>query len=134
MDKTENVTKRRPSLVADAEIEHLLRQFAARVLFIRSDFHAGIGPRDPLPLIEAEARTLGGALALTPHGRAYWMVLLPDETKHTRNLGAAPGLWIATQLVQMMRAIEDGEPENTIKPKIDAMLADVTARLTGAKY
>ena len=134
MDENEIVAKRRRSLVADTEIERLVRQFAARVLFIRSDFHAGIGPRDPLPRIEAEARTFSVALALTAHGRAYWMVLLPEETKHTRDPGAALGLWIASQTIGLMQEIEDGEPEDAIKPKIEAMLTDVTARLTGAKY
>jgi len=134
MSENKSTTPRRPSLVADAQIDRLVRRFAARVLFIRSDFHAGIGPRDPLPLIEAEARTFSAALALTPHGRAYWMVLLPEETKLTGDPGAALGLWIAGQTVQMAEAIEGGEPEPPIKRRTDAMLADVVARLTGEKY
>lgn len=134
MNETEAVTQRRPSLVSDAEIERIVRRFAALVLFIRADFHTGIGPRDPLPLMEAEARTFSAALSLTAHGRAYWMVLLPEETKHTGDPGAALGLWIAAQTVELMQEIEDGEPEDAIKPKIAAMLTDIVARLTGAKH
>ena len=134
MNETEAVTHRRPSLVADAEIERIVRRFAARVLFIRADFHTGIGPLAPLPMLEAEARTFSATLRLTAHGRAYWMVLLPEETKHTGDPGAALGLWIAAQTVALMQEIEDGEPEDAIKPKIEAMLTDVVARLTGAKH
>jgi hypothetical protein len=128
------VTKRRPSLVADAEIERIVRRFAALVLLIRADFHTGIGPRDTLPLIEAEARTFSAGLGLTAHGRAYWMVLLPEETKHTGDPGTALGLWIAAQTVALMQEIEDGEPDHAIKPKIAAVLTDIVARLTGAKH
>ena len=75
------------------------------------------------------------ALALTPHGHAYWTVLLPDETRHTRDPGAALGLWIASQLVQMAEAVEDGQhTEDSIKPKMSYMLSDVMMRLTGAKH
>ncbi|MFX1716756.1 hypothetical protein [Paraburkholderia sp. A1RO-5L] len=128
-------TPRRPTLVNDAEVERLVRGFAARVLLQRAAFHAGEpGADHPLETIDHEARALSAALALTAHGRAYWMVLLPEETKHTRDPGAALGLWMASQLVQMMQAIEDGEAEDAIKPKIEAMLADVVARLTDRKH
>lgn len=135
MDTTDTVAPRRPSTADPDVIETPVRQFAARVLAVRADFHAGIGPLDPLPLIEAEARTFSAALSLTAHGRAYWMVLLPDETKHTRDPGAALGLWMAGQLVQMAEAVEDGRhTEDSIKPKISDLLSDVMVRLTGAKH
>lgn len=57
MGKIENVAKRRPSLVADAEIDRLVRQFAARVLFLRAAWHRGEdGTQNPLQAIEREAR------------------------------------------------------------------------------
>lgn len=126
---------RRPTLIDDAEVERLVRGFAARVLFLRAAFHAGEASAcNPLETIDHEAQALSAALALTAHGRAYWMVLLPEETKHTGDPGAALGLWIASQLVLMLQDIEDGEAEDAIKPKIEAMLADVVARLVGAKH
>lgn len=130
-----DATPRRPTLVANAEVDRVVRAFASRVLFLRAAFHAGEADADhPLEVIDQEARALSAALALTAHGRAYWMVLLPEETKHTGDPGAALGLWMAAQLVEMMRDIEDGTPEAEIKPKIEAMLADVVARLRGAKH
>lgn len=135
MSETETVTQRRPSLVPDAEIERLVRQFAARVLFLRAAWHRGDdGAQNPLQGIEREARAASAVVALTPHGRALFMYLLPDEVKAFGDPGAAMFMWIASQTVQMMQAIEDGEPEDAIKPKIDAMLTDIVARLTGAKY
>lgn len=127
--------RRRPTLATDDEVKRLVRAFAARVLFLRAAFHAGEpGAAHPLESIEAAARELSTALALTAHGRAYWMVLLPEETKQTGDPGAALGLWMASQLVQMMQDIEDETSEDAIKPKIEGMLADVVARLTGRKH
>jgi hypothetical protein len=126
---------RRPTLAAPDVIDALVRQFAARVLFLRAAFHAGdAGAENPLQAIERDARELSAALALTPYGLAYWRVLLPDETKQMVDPGAALGLWIAGQVVAMIQAVEDGEPEATIRPKIEATLADIVARLTGRKY
>jgi hypothetical protein len=130
-----SVAKRRPSLVADAEIDRLVRKFASRVLFLRAAFHAGEPGADrPLETIEHEARAASAAIALTLHGRSYWMVALPEETKQFGDPGAGLFMWVASQIVQMMKAIEDGEPEAKIKPKMEAMLADMVARLTGAKH
>lgn len=126
---------RRATLVAPEAIDALVRQFAARVLFLRAAFHAGDAEAEnPLKVIKHDAHELSAALKLTPYGLAYWRVLLPDETKQMVDPGAALGLWIAGQIVAMMQAIEDGEPEATIKPKIEAMLADIVERLTGRKY
>ncbi|MFM0752599.1 hypothetical protein [Paraburkholderia strydomiana] len=126
---------RRPSLAGDAEIDRLVRHFAAVVLFKRAAFQRGDpGAGNPVQDIEHDARELSAALALTPYGRAMFTYLLPDETRHVRDPGAALGLWIASQTVQMAAAIENAEPEAKVKPKIEAMLADVVARLTGEKY
>lgn len=135
MNQIDTVAQRRPSLVADAEIDRLVRQFASRTLFIRAAWHRGDdGAQNPLQAIEREARAASAAVALTPHGRALFMYLLPAEVKAFGDPGAGLFMWIASQTVQMMQAIEDGEPEDTIKPKIDAMLTDVANRLTGEKY
>jgi hypothetical protein len=135
MSSIDAIAKRRPSLVADAEIDRLVREFAARVLFIRADFHSGVGPTEPLPLIEAAARAASAAIALTLYGRSYWMVALPEETKQFGDPGAGLFMWVAGQTVQMMAAIEDGShTEDEIKRKIERMLNDVVARLTGAKH
>lgn len=135
MSETETVTQRRPSLVADTEIERLVRQFAARVLFLRAAWHRGDdGAHNPLQAIEREARAASVAVALTPHGRALFMYLLPDEVKAFGDPGAAMFMWIAGQVVQMMQAIEGSQLEADIKPQMDAMLTDIVARLTGKKY
>lgn len=135
METTETVATRRSSLLAEANVERLIRQFAARVLFLRAAWHRGDdGAQNPLQAIEREARAASATIALTPHGRALFMYLLPEEVKAFGDPGTAMFMWIASQTVQMMQAIEDGEPENAIKPKIDAMLTDIVARLTGKKY
>ncbi|WP_042264773.1 hypothetical protein [Paraburkholderia heleia] len=135
MDRHEAPARRRPTLIDDAEVEQLVRGFAARVLFLRAAFHAGEpGAGNPLETIDHDAGALSAALALTVHGAAYWRYLLPEETKQTGDPGAALGLWMAAQLVQMMQSVENGEPEDAIKPTIEAMLADVVARLVGAKH
>jgi hypothetical protein len=93
---------RRPTLVDDAEVNRLVRGFAARILFLRTAFHAGEpGADQPLDAIDREARSLSAALALTAHGSAYWRYLLPEETKHTGAPSSALGLWngIATYAV-----------------------------------
>jgi len=135
METTEKVVPRRPSTASPELIEALVRQFATRVLFLRAAWHRGDDDaQNPLQAIEREARAASVTIALTPHGRALCMYLLPDETKAFGDPGTAMFMWIASQTVQMMQAIEDGEPEDAIKPKIEAMLTDVVARLTGAKY
>jgi len=135
MEATEKVVPRRPSTANPESIEALVRQFASRVLFLRAAWHRGDdGAQNPLQAIEREARGASATIALTPHGRALFMYLLPDEVKAFGDPGAAMFMWIASQTVQMMQAIEDGEPEDAIKPKIDAMLTDIVARLTGQKY
>ncbi|SIO39824.1 hypothetical protein SAMN05444172_1603 [Burkholderia sp. GAS332] len=135
MNEIDTVAQRRPSLVADAEINRLVRQFASRVLFMRAAWHSGDdGAQNPLPAIESDARAASAAVALTPYGRAMFMYLLPEETKAFADPAAGLFMWIASQTVQMMQAIEDGGPEDAIKPKIDAMLTDVVDRLTGEKY
>jgi hypothetical protein len=135
METTETVAPRRPSTADPESIEALVRQFASRVLFLRAAWHRGDdGAQNSLQAIEREARAASAAIALTPHGRALCMYLLPDETKAFGEPGTAMFMWIASQTVQMMQAIEDGEPEDAIKPKIDAMLTDIVARLTGQKY
>lgn len=82
MNEIDTVAQRRPSLVADAEIDRLVRQFASRTLFIRAAWHRGDdGAQNPLQAIEREARAASAAVALTPHGRALFMYLLPAEVK-----------------------------------------------------
>jgi len=61
-------------------------------------------------------------------------VLCPDETRQYGDPVQGFFMWIAGQLLAMTMAIESGEPEADIKPKIDAMLDDATQRLLGVKY
>ncbi|WP_168794440.1 hypothetical protein [Paraburkholderia aromaticivorans] len=135
MSETKATTPRRPSLVADAEIDRVVRQFASRTLFIRAAWHRGDdGAQNPLQTIERNARAASATVALTPHGRAMFAYLLPDETKAFSDPGTALFMWVASQTLQMTQSIEEGEPEDAIKPKIEAMLTDIVARLTGEKY
>ncbi|MGF6771971.1 hypothetical protein P3T18_004459 [Paraburkholderia sp. GAS199] len=135
MNESMTIAKRTPSLIPHAEIERLVRHFAAHVLSLRAAWHCGDeGAQDPLQAFEREARAASAAAALTPHGRALCMYLLPDEVKAFGDPGVGLFMWIASQTVQMMQAIEGGESEDAIKSKIEAMLTDVVDRLTGQKY
>lgn len=110
--------------------EKTVRLFAARIFAIRADFHAGIGPRDPLPLIETEARSLSVALALSVRQRSVFMVLIPDDCKTFGDPATALGMWLAAQMVNGARELEDGRmTESELKRRLDAVIATVIDRL-----
>ena len=110
--------------------EKTVRLFAARIFAIRADFHAGIGPIDPLPLIETEARSLSAALALTVRQRSVFMVLIPEDCKTFGDPATALGMWLAAQIVNGARELEDGRmTESELKRRLDAVIATVIDRL-----
>jgi hypothetical protein len=110
--------------------EKTVRLFAARIFAIRADFHAGIGPRDPLPLIETEARSLSVALALTVRQRSVFMVLIPDDCKTFGDPATALGMWLAAQMVNGAQELEGGRmTESEMKRRLDAVIATVIDRL-----
>jgi len=137
----------KPSLGDLHVVSWLVRHFAQAVLIKRAAFHAGEdGAHDPLPAIETEARQM--AVAFQGHDDRFdaqpwntparignlFRVLCPDETRQYGDPVQGFFMWIAGQLLAMTMAIESGEPEADIKPKIDAMLDDATQRLLGVKY
>jgi len=110
--------------------ESTVRLFAARIFAIRADFHAGIGPVDPLPLIETEARSLSSALPLTIRQRSVFLVLLPDECKTFGDPATALGMWLAAQMVNGAKELENGRmAESELKRRLDAVIATVIERL-----
>jgi hypothetical protein len=111
-------------------IEKTVRLCAARIFPIRPDFHAGVRPRDPLPLIETEARSLSVALAFTVRQRSVFMVQIPDDCKTFGDPATALGMWLTAQLVTGAQELEDGrmaEPE--FKRRLDVAIATVLDRL-----
>jgi hypothetical protein len=137
----------KPSLGDLHTVSWLVRNFGKFVLEKRSDFHAGkAGAENPLPAIEAEAALMGAIFQgqderfdAQPWNTAARIgnlcrVLCPDETREYGDPVKGMFMWVASQTIAMMQAIEDGDKEAIIKPKIDAMYEDITARLLGAKY
>jgi hypothetical protein len=137
-----------PSLDDPAVVATLVRGFARNVLDVRAAWHAGAaGARDPLSVIEAEARLLGGIFLgrddrydarpwNTPNRLGmYLRVLLPEETNHYGDPGAALFMWLAAQVAQAALALErDPAAEAKVKRRLDRIVEDVTARLLRTKY
>jgi hypothetical protein len=137
-----------PSLDDPAVVAALVRGFARNVLEVRAAWHAGAaGARDPLSAIEAEARLLGDIFLgrddrydarpwNTPNRLGmYFTVLLPVETRHYGDPGSALFMWLAAQVAEAARALEqDPAAEAKVQARLDTIVADVIARLLRTKY
>lgn len=137
----------KPSLGDLHTVSWLVRNFAKFVLERRADFHAGkAGAENPIPAIESEAELLGGifqgkderfdAQPWNTPARVgnLCRVLCPDETRQYGDPAKGFFMWTAAQVIASAQAIEGGSPEAEVKPKIDALMDDVTERLLGVKY
>lgn len=137
----------KPSLGDLHTVSWLVRNFAKFVLEKRADFHAGkAGAENPLPAIEQEAALM--ASIFQGYDRRFdaqpWntparvgnlcRVLKPEETKQYGDPVKGFFMWLAAQAIAAAQAIEGGEPEADVKPRIDALMDDVTERLLGIKY
>jgi hypothetical protein len=137
------VSTGKPSLSDPAIVDALVRHFAKRVFETQAAWQLGQpGAREPLALIEVDARRMGAiflgrdpAYDATPWNTSnrlgmYFTVLLPTETKHFGDPGAALFMWLANQLVQGAAAIErDATVEHHIKIRLDITIRDLIARL-----
>jgi hypothetical protein len=62
-------------------------------------------------------------------------VLLQEETKHYGDSGTALFMWLAAQVAQAALALErDPAAEEKVQARLDAIVADVIARLLRTKY
>ncbi|NPT60338.1 hypothetical protein [Paraburkholderia elongata] len=141
------VSTGKPSLGDLAVVSRLVRGFVKYVLDTRAAWHAGeAGVRYPLAIIEVEARQLGD-IFLGRDARfdaQPWntdrrlgmvlTVLLPDETKHYGDPGAALFMWLAAQTADAAEDIEQGGDEVDARGRLDRIVTDVTERLLGTKY
>ncbi|MFM0165735.1 hypothetical protein PQR39_35565 [Paraburkholderia sediminicola] len=143
----DRVVTGKPSLGDAHTVSWLVRHFAKTVLDTRAGFMVGNeAMKDPLTAIEREAREM--ASIFQGHDERFdaqpWnvparignlcRVLCPEETKQYGDPVAGLFMWVAGQVLGLMMEIEDGGDEAEIKPRIDAMLEDITARLLGVKY
>ena len=138
-----NVTNTRESIETDARprlddggamdtTEKTVRLFAARIFAIRADFHAGIGPRDPLPLIETEARRVSAIITPTISKRSWyglWHVLKELTAECNGDPVAAALLYLAIQCATAGDALNRGEDEADVKRRIDDCVRDITKRM-----
>jgi len=141
------VSTGKPSLGDLAVVSRLVREFVKYVLDTRAAWHAGEpGARDPLAMIAAEGRLLGDIILgrdvrfdaqpwNTPRRLGMVLtVLLPEETKHYGDPGAALFMWLAAQAAEAAAFIEQGGDEVEARERLDRIVTDVTERLLGIKY
>lgn len=138
------VSTGKPSLGVLLVVSHLVREFVKYVLDTRAAWHRGENDaRDPLGRIEAEARLLGDIFLgrddrfdaqpwNTPNRLGNVLkVMLPEETKHYGDPGAALFMWLALQALSAAEFIEQGGSEHQARQRLDPIVDDVTQRLLG---
>jgi len=137
----------KPSLGSLPVVSRLVRDFVKRALDTRAAWHRGEpGATDPVSVLLEEARKMGNVFMgrdaaydaqpwNSPRRLGYVIdALLPEETKHYGDPGAAMFMWLATQAIAAGAAIEQGQSETAARQRLNAIVHDVTQRLLGAKY
>jgi hypothetical protein len=112
--------------------EVTVRQFCKFVFDTRADFHAGIGPRDPLPLIETEARRVSAIITPTINKRSWyglWHVLKELTAECNGDPVVAALMYMGIQCTTAGDALHRGENETDVKRRIDACVRDMTKRM-----
>jgi hypothetical protein len=138
---------RKPALGDPAIVDGLVRRFAKRVFDTRAAFHMGEpGAREPLVVIEEDARVFGeiflghnAAYDATPWNAddrlgMYLRVLFPEETLAYGGPGVVLFMWLAQQLAQGAKALEDDpDSEAHVQRRLNHVIEDVVARLLHTK-
>jgi hypothetical protein len=112
--------------------EATVRQFCKFVLDSRADFHAGIGPRDPLPLIQTEARRVSAIITPTISKRSWyglWHVLKELTAECNGDPVMAALLYLAIQCTTAGDALNSGEEEADVKRRLDGCVLDMASRM-----
>lgn len=112
--------------------EVTVRQFCKFVFDTRADFHAGIGPRDPLPFIKTEARRVSAIITPTISKRSWyglWHVLKELTAECNSDPVAAALLYLAIQCATAGDALNRREDETDVKRRIDACVRDMAKRM-----
>ncbi|MFM0060991.1 hypothetical protein PQR64_35795 [Paraburkholderia phytofirmans] len=112
--------------------EATVRQFCKFVFDIRADFHAGIGPRAPIPLIETEARRVSAIITPTISKRSWyglWHVLKELTAECNGDPVVAALLYLANQCTTAGDALNSGEDEADVRRRLDACVRDVAKRM-----
>lgn len=148
MNTMEAEVVHKPSLGDPAVVDALVRQFAKRVFDTRAAFHMGKpGAREPLVVIEEDARVVGeifighnAAHDATPWNAdsrlsMYLQVLFPEETLAYGGPRVALFMWLAHQLAQGAKALEDGSDSAAdVQRRLHLFIEDVVARLLHRKH
>ncbi|WP_162916222.1 hypothetical protein [Burkholderia sp. PAMC 26561] len=144
----ELVSTGKPSLSDPAIVDALVRHFAERVFETQAAWQLGRpGAREPLMLIEQDARRLGSivrghdsAYDATPWNSddrlgMYFKILFPEKTRHYGDPGVALFMWLACQLMEGAATIErDPAAEDNVKRRLERIVVDVVARLLREKH
>jgi len=113
-------------------IETSVRQFCKFVFDTRADFRGGIGPRDPLPLIETEARRVSAIITPTISKRSWyglWHVLKGLTAECNDDPVMAALQYLAIQCGTAGDALNRGEDETDVKRRVDACVRDMAKRM-----
>lgn len=93
------------------EANEIVRTYAAFVFRTRADFHAGIGPIDPVPLLLAEARTVAAIVTPVISKRSWYglQYVMPELTAECDgDPVVALFAWIAIQCAHCLRGARGG--------------------------
>jgi len=138
----------KPSLGDPAVVDGLVRQFAKRVFDTRAEFQMGeLGAREPLIVTEEDARSVGkiflghnAAYDATPWNAdnrlgMYLRVLFPEETLAYGGPGVALFMWLAHQLAQGAKSLEDDPNSGAdVQRQLNHVVEVVVARLLHTKH
>lgn len=125
-----------------AVVNRLVRDFAQRVLELRSRWHESGGAADPTEHIEALCRSYGDIFLgrdksyvaqpfNAPNRLGVVMRLLVKPGPEFDDPGVAFFNWFALQVLHAAVELEGGTAEDYVKRELDAVTRDVVGRLLG---
>jgi hypothetical protein len=127
------------------DADRVVRQYVKFLFDLTAAFQRGEAhAREPLPIIEAEARRLGAMFVALPGEPAYdrrrragalCRYYFPDEMRHlgARDPIAAGFFWLAGQTAEASRSLDEGAEEPEVLHRMEAIIAEFTAIVRGTK-
>jgi hypothetical protein len=127
------------------DVDHTVRQYVKFIFDLTAAFQRGEAQaREPLPMIEAEARRVGALFAALPGDPAYRQRVragalcryhFPEELRHV-GAGepfAAGFFWLAGQCAEASRSMSEGMDEREALRRMEAVLADFIPTVAGER-
>jgi hypothetical protein len=138
------VAGEKPSLARLGDVSRLVNGFAGMVFALKAGFQAG-DPKAKNPLVDIDTEaTRCGRIILGQDDRydaQPWntrnrlgmtlQYLFPEETRHYGDPGKALFMWLANQMLNISKAVDDGMSEEKAKFHIEEICTDVAGRIIG---